>query len=80
MMLSVLSFQNAKQYYRNNFSREKIENHCNSLRNICKVNIRKQKSRIAMSHRTHALLKNPFKTLALKQNITFALTSTTHRQ
>ena len=72
----------AKQNYRSNFSHRKIENHRNSLRNICKFYIRKHKSRITMSHRTHALCKNPFKTPASKQNISFALTNTctTHRQ
>ena len=83
MTLSVPSFQNAINLGKNSiipriFPAKKIENHRNSLRNICKFYIRKHKSRITMSHRTHALHKNPFKTdLALKQNITFALTTTT---
>ena len=86
MMLSVPSFQNAINLGQNsiitdnNFSRGIYREPPNSLRNICKFYIRKHKSRITMSHLTHALRKNPFKTLASKQNITFALTTTTHRQ
>ena len=71
MTLSVPSFQNAINLGKNRivatiFPAEKIENLRNKLRNICKFYIRKHKSWITMSHRTHALRKNPFKTLASK--------------